>query len=98
MVKENTNDLDLMVFVPLSALLIMIIPVIILPIESNTLSTKFVLASSDNVDGEGEVNTDTKGGETDEDQQENNQNSNSQQSSSQQLSIDSGILSLSPST
>ena len=89
MVKENTYNLDLMVFVPLSALLILIIPVTILPIELNTLSTKFVLATSDDVDGEGEANIDTEGGERDEDQQEDNQQSNSQESSSPQSSTDS---------
>jgi hypothetical protein len=89
MVKENTHNLYPMVFVPLSALLIMIIPVTILSIELNTISIKFVLATSDDVDGEGEVNIDTKGGERDEDQQEDNQQSNSQESSSPRLSTDS---------
>jgi hypothetical protein len=89
MVKEKTHNLYLMVFVPLSALLILIVPVTILPIELNTLSTKFVLATSDDVDGEGEVNIDTEGGERDEDQQEDNQQSNSQESSSPPSSTDS---------
>ena len=89
MVKENTYNLDLMVFVPLSVLLILIIPVTILPIEPNTLSTKFVLATSDDVDREAEVNRDTEGGERDENQQEDNQQPNSQESSSPQSSTDS---------
>ena len=66
MVKENTHYVDLMVFIPLSALLILIIPVTILPIQLNTLSTKFVIATSDDVEGEGEVNIDTEGEERDE--------------------------------
>ena len=89
MVKENTYNLDLMVFVPLSALLILIIPVTILPIEPNTLFTKFVLATSDDLDGETEVNRDTEGGERDEDQQEDNQQPNSQESASPQSYTDS---------
>ena len=89
MVKENTYNLDLMVFVPLSALLILMIPITILPIELNTLSTKFVLATSDDVDGEVEVNTGIEGGETDEDQLEDNQQSNSQEALLPQSSTDS---------
>ena len=89
MVKENTYNLDLMVFVPLSVLLILIIPVTILPIEPNTLSTKFVLATSDDVDREAEVNRDTEGVQRDENQQEDNQQPNSQESSSPQSSTDS---------
>jgi len=89
MVKENTYNLDLMVFVPLSVLLILIIPVTILPIEPNTLSTKFVLATSDDVDGEAEVNRDTEGVQRDENQQEDNQQFNSQESLSPQSSTDS---------
>src|SRR6188472_3347875 len=89
MVKENTYNLDLMVFVPLSVLLILIIPVTILPIEPNTLSTKFVLATTDDIDGEAEVNRDTEGGERDEDQQEDNQQPTSQESASPQSYTDS---------
>jgi len=89
MVKENTHILDFMVFVPLSALLILIIPVTIQPIESNTLFAKFVLATSDEVNDETEVNIDTEGRESDENQQEDNQQPNIQESSSPHSLTDS---------
>jgi hypothetical protein len=89
MVKENTYNFNLVVFVPFSALLILIIPVTILPIELDTLSIKFVLATSDNVDRDSEVIIDTEGEETDEVQQEDNQQSNNQESSSPQSTTDS---------
>ncbi|NOJ31740.1 MAG: hypothetical protein DA329_06345 [Candidatus Nitrosocosmicus sp.] len=88
MVRESTCNLDFMVLVPLLVLLILTLPVTILPIEPNTLSTKFVLATSDDVDGEDQVNMDTEGEERDEDQQEDDQQSNFQESLSPQSSTD----------
>jgi len=79
MVKENTDNLDLLVFVVLIALLTLIIPVTIPPIEPNTLPTKFVLATSDNEGGGTEVNRDTEGGERDEDQQEHERQAETQE-------------------
>lgn len=81
MVKEKMHNLNFKVSILLLSLLILIIPVTILMIEPNTLTTRFVEATSDNVDEEIETNRAIEGEEKDEDQREDEQQSERQEKS-----------------